>query len=565
MDQILSELGVVNEVEEELRLQLQSLVEENERQLTPSAAAAATTAGDYNNGNDISSKCNKETKKTAIMSILEGANSAQEVSSSKIHSQRKIYKRDEKVKFIADLEDIPNTHDNEMKFNGGKRGYYDSSTSLNLFSSCSQGGMYEYRSSTNVDQNALRELVREAKKRRIQSSTSCSSHTASVASIDNGYPLQDRADSVESDVNSNDGTATSPDQLLSKDVDQATAPPHDQNSFIISDNSDDVSGEVMCPICNRSIANSNAPSNAALIDRHIERCARRGSRNIRNYDEDFSEQSQSVHSASASAGASTSDRSRGGRSSRGQQAAGRRAIVSYPDPDEEEDGSAGESDWESMGATRSTRAQSQRAIITPSGSASSFECDAATSAAPRTSSSSANSRPSTRSAHVPVAASFGFAPAALSRSSKKKNVAAVHSHHAAVYGEETVASFAEEEDEDSQNDDDDAVGFVASITDDWEDHIYDARLVTQASQAAAVAHKKKHAKKNETHGEHIANNVNGDANLENQSEYVRTDYGTEVLRTTWESLHQYQRDGCRWLHGLYDEGVGGILGDEMGK
>lgn len=127
-----------------------------------------------------------------------------------------------------------------------------------------------------------------------------------------------------------------------------------------------------------------------------------------------------------------------------------------------------------------------------------------------------------------------------------------------------MPSFGEEE-EDSASDDD-AAGFIASIADDWEDHIYDARI---AAHNAAVAHKLQAAKKKNKNKETAPGGAlvvgnDGAATDAAKSEYVRTEYGTEVLRSTWESLHQYQRDGCRWLHGLYDEGVGGILGDEMG-
>ena len=39
---------------------------------------------------------------------------------------------------------------------------------------------------------------------------------------------------------------------------------------------------------------------------------------------------------------------------------------------------------------------------------------------------------------------------------------------------------------------------------------------------------------------------------------------TEIDRHTWEVLFEYQKDGIKWLHNLYESGVGGILGDEMG-
>ena len=46
--------------------------------------------------------------------------------------------------------------------------------------------------------------------------------------------------------------------------------------------------------------------------------------------------------------------------------------------------------------------------------------------------------------------------------------------------------------------------------------------------------------------------------------YLSTDFDTEVDINMWEHLFPYQREGVRWLHGLHESGVGGILGDEMG-
>ena len=48
------------------------------------------------------------------------------------------------------------------------------------------------------------------------------------------------------------------------------------------------------------------------------------------------------------------------------------------------------------------------------------------------------------------------------------------------------------------------------------------------------------------------------------AEYVDTDFGGRFYAPSWEKLFEYQKQGCRWLFDLYQEGVGGILGDEMG-
>ena len=35
-------------------------------------------------------------------------------------------------------------------------------------------------------------------------------------------------------------------------------------------------------------------------------------------------------------------------------------------------------------------------------------------------------------------------------------------------------------------------------------------------------------------------------------------------RGPWQKLHQYQKEGVRWLWGLFQDSIGGVLGDEMG-
>lgn len=73
-----------------------------------------------------------------------------------------------------------------------------------------------------------------------------------------------------------------------------------------------------------------------------------------------------------------------------------------------------------------------------------------------------------------------------------------------------------------------------TIQDDWEDVAYANRLAKYSSDGIGI-------------------------------EYVTTEYGTQAMKQTWETLHVYQQEGCKWLFELYEEGVGGILGDEMGK
>jgi len=74
-----------------------------------------------------------------------------------------------------------------------------------------------------------------------------------------------------------------------------------------------------------------------------------------------------------------------------------------------------------------------------------------------------------------------------------------------------------------------------AVLDDWEEHLYVNRLLDQGFDG-----------------------TNDDDSL------VETDYAAWAHRSTWETLHQYQKEGCKWLYNLYNDNVGGILGDEMG-
>ncbi len=74
-----------------------------------------------------------------------------------------------------------------------------------------------------------------------------------------------------------------------------------------------------------------------------------------------------------------------------------------------------------------------------------------------------------------------------------------------------------------------------AVLDDWEEHLYVNRLL----------------------------DIGFDGTIDDES-LVETDYSAWVHRGTWEILHQYQKDGCKWLYNLYNDNVGGILGDEMG-
>jgi SNF2 family DNA or RNA helicase len=45
---------------------------------------------------------------------------------------------------------------------------------------------------------------------------------------------------------------------------------------------------------------------------------------------------------------------------------------------------------------------------------------------------------------------------------------------------------------------------------------------------------------------------------------IATDFVAKAYGLSWNRLFDYQREGVKWMFGLYKAGIGGILGDEMG-
>lgn len=91
--------------------------------------------------------------------------------------------------------------------------------------------------------------------------------------------------------------------------------------------------------------------------------------------------------------------------------------------------------------------------------------------------------------------------------------------------EHTKQSSEEEEEEEN------SLPVFEKFTDDWEDSVYLRRVKNTPSEG---------------------------------QELLETPFGTKVIKSAWERLHEYQRHGCQWMYDLYLDGVGGILGDEMG-
>ena len=566
MDSLLSELGVVNGDETDMMFKVQSMVEENE--------AAKAVAGKAANGDEgIRETIPKGTtrvdnvgvnKRSVLESIMDGANAALDLpAKAAVHTQAKGYKKIEKVKFISVLEDIPNNHEKEMRFSGAKRGFYDASTSLNLFSNANGGGVQQYRNSTNVDNEVLLSIVRDAKAgSRIKGSKG------------------EEPDGEDGSLWQTEGVEQNVEESLPASSDASS------------------SKDIVCPICNRNLGHGDsAAQSTVILDRHVERCARRGSRNVTNYalagnDSPGEEESQILTSSRSGRRTSLGSDPKANvkaSSSSGRVAAGGRKTPSSTqssammmpgqatDGGEEDldfalfdDDSLAGSDWEGRGNNQKNNGSSR-------------------------SNAKSSSAPPTRSTHS-TRSSVGGINEASARPRTSYNVdsdseAEFDGDHpvqkrSATSNNKPTKPIAKSTSRSSLNsntsnasDEDEALGFVASIVDDWEDAGYDHRLALVAEayqQSRSKANKRRkleEARKKQTQ-KVLQNGVTDDVvdspqqtnhdDDEYHSEYIRTDYGTEMLRSTYEKLHQYQRDGCRWLHELYEEGVGGILGDEMG-
>lgn len=597
MDDLLSELGVVNGDETDMMLKVQSLVEENESAKAVAGMSAQGEEGTLSTATKGSTRVENANvnKRSVLESIMDGANAALDLSKKTgVHTLPKDYKKIEKVKFISALEDIPNNHEKEMRFSGGKRGYYDASTSLNLFSNAGGGGVQQYRNSTNVDNEALLSIVRDAK---------VGNRTKRSKLLDNEYspeydePVVDDASQWQSE----------------DEIELSVQDSLPQASAASS------SRDILCPICNRNLGHGDSTAqNTVMLDRHVERCARRGSRNVTNYalagsegpDEEeeqrmpnsrSSKRSTLKGSSSSMARASSASKATSSSSSNGSA-----LKITDGGNDEElldfslfDDESLGGSDWEggrysdnnksSSSSRGGSRVQQQNSSV--GGGARSLRSLRSTrsSHSNNDNTSHINPRSSARRSATSNDNSNSEAefdavnPVSKVSSSRNKAVKPVaKSPSKSSLNSTSIAS--------DDDDDDDAQGFVASIVDDWEDAAYDHRLalVAEAFQQSKVKANKRRklekAKKKQADDQFVDSafvdftNAEADPTPEqpqgssadegndedNGSEYIRTDYGTEMLRSTYQKLHQYQRDGCRWLHELYEEGVGGILGDEMG-
>ena len=130
------------------------------------------------------------------------------------------------------------------------------------------------------------------------------------------------------------------------------------------------------------------------------------------------------------------------------------------------------------------------------------------------------------------------------------------------------------------------------LYDDWEIDTYAARLEnTVENQNVLCISVEEQA--SDPHGTHVDEDANmdaisgdGDDKHDNKTKAVRfhcsvvssthtnesNDLNDDDRRKTrfyvvqkpWEALHQYQKEGVRWLWGLAEVGIGGVLGDEMG-
>ena len=96
---------------------------------------------------------------------------------------------------------------------------------------------------------------------------------------------------------------------------------------------------------------------------------------------------------------------------------------------------------------------------------------------------------------------------------------------------------------------------MTAIVDDWEEELFCGRLKRFVRASADLK-----GGLDEDDSPSVTNELS-----EGSFRCVVTDFATEAYAPTWTALHDYQRLGCRWMHELWEQGVGGILGDEMGR
>ena len=121
-------------------------------------------------------------------------------------------------------------------------------------------------------------------------------------------------------------------------------------------------------------------------------------------------------------------------------------------------------------------------------------------------------------------------------------------------------------DSDSEDATDGLIGTIdmSTIVDDWEEELFCGRLNRFGRASTDI--------EEEEEGGGGGGGLDADDSPSVTNELpegnfrcVVTDFATEAYSPTWTALHDYQRLGCRWMHELWEQGVGGILGDEMGR
>jgi hypothetical protein len=616
MESLLTTLGVVNDNATDLLHEVEAQVEEAEKTST-------LTRKPKNNSNKIT-----------LSSILNNANSAQDGQNSahNVLARREAYIRPPKIQFITDSNMVPKTDRHETLSYRKRKGYVNSSASLNIGDGDDQ---YEFASATKVNFDALYDLVKEAKSEKANHTADDSSKNGHTNKhISNIHTLLRLVDEEEGQLNEQPPQPTSatavPDyfseepphfagesrlsagsmfsqqrhaSVTSSASSSAGAVPQraEQDPWYRRENSEgeatsslflsaqqeeekeeqaqaqlggqsfEGGGAIVCPICSRSLG---AQTPAAVVQSHVERCMRNSSRrsNSRSsregteysYFVDDSEGDEGSEERGAHQGdREDSDSSFGGRGRRmngrrGKAASGGALAKGVTGA------GAGAGIRQDTGSRSGTRAASRSRNRDGSGSVgtSSSSSSASASASALTARMKKDRRVATRTSQE----------AAFEEDSDGDELRPHRSASA-----ESRASSAEA---DSESDRESSIGrgaaggagFDVSIVDDWEDDAYAARLAgyfegaararrhaTAAASSAAEPQTKRRRGQGQERGRR-----DGDEEQVDAFDFVETEYGTQVLRGTWDKLYQYQRDGCKWLFGLYEEGVGGILGDEMG-
>lgn len=441
-------------------------------------------------------------------------------------------RRTQRVQFISDLTDICSLSTDTcmgIKRSGIQRSNIAASLNIRSSSSVSQPSDRIQLDNERQIHNLMMEAKNERRQRNDHASElrsdacdeeACFKETVQLS--ESSHASSDGSISSESDIGKESIEGIQSDEVYSSG--SVTAPSSSRTAPLV------------CPICNksfeaeqasRSSSSSSSRSLELLVEKHVDRCLRRGS-NVRTkkhmYEEehgDFEEDDDDVPETS-DARSSIIDKRKG---AKGKSKKAIRKSRGEGDDDIERDES---------NSSLSTRYR-KRLRSNPTDDSIKQVRIRSTNA--------------TDSSSKLSAAINGCD--ASSEDEAQTNTPS-HQRRSAL------------NDSDSEDATDGLIGTIdmSTIIDDWEEELFCGRLSRFGRANIDI----------EEEGGEGGRGLDADdspsvtnALPEGNFRCVVTDFATEAYSPTWTALHDYQRLGCRWMHELWEQGVGGILGDEMGR